>query len=340
MNTVYRVSQRLLPSLYPLSLLVQLISRHASGRLQVTRERESWLIYLEQGRLAYASSSAAPFDRLDRHLARLGLQSCGLTHAAQVQVRLLFDAHTGSSATNCADFQAIQWLVEQRYLSRAQATRLIEDLAKEVIETFLVITVGSYEMREKRSLDDFPSLCRLDLRPIVEQCHAKLRRHQLRQPALVAVPRLAGRQTAQLVHQPAAQLTNIRSRLPAETLRQGYTIACIDDNQSILQTINAFLSNTTFAVLLINDPIKALMQIVRSEPDLILLDINMPNLGGYELCTLFRRHPRFKQTPIVMVTGNTGFVDRVKAKLAGASGYLTKPFTQAELLKIVFKYLP
>jgi two-component system, chemotaxis family, response regulator PixG len=82
------------------------------------------------------------------------------------------------------------------------------------------------------------------------------------------------------------------------------------------------------------------MQIVRSKPDLLLLDIGMPNLDGYELCALLRRHPRFKHIPIVMVTGNTGFFDRAKAKLAGASGYLTKPFSQAELLKIVFKHLP
>jgi twitching motility two-component system response regulator PilG len=65
----------------------------------------------------------------------------------------------------------------------------------------------------------------------------------------------------------------------------------------------------------------------------------MPNLDGYELCSLLRRHPSFKNTPIIMVTGNTGFIDRAKAKLVGASGYLTKPFTQPELLKMVFKHL-
>jgi twitching motility two-component system response regulator PilG len=90
---------------------------------------------------------------------------------------------------------------------------------------------------------------------------------------------------------------------------------------------------------MINDPVKALMQIVRSKPDLILLDVTMPNLDGYELCSLLRRHPSFKNTPVVMVTGNTGFIDRAKARLVGASSYLTKPFTQSELLKTVFKHL-
>jgi twitching motility two-component system response regulator PilG len=90
---------------------------------------------------------------------------------------------------------------------------------------------------------------------------------------------------------------------------------------------------------MINDPVKALMQIMRTKPDLILLDVGMPNLDGYELCSLLRRHPSFKQTPIIMVTGHTGFLDRAKAKLVGASGYLTKPFTQSELVNTVFKFL-
>ena len=81
------------------------------------------------------------------------------------------------------------------------------------------------------------------------------------------------------------------------------------------------------------------MQIIRSKPDLILLDVTMPNLDGYELCALLRRHPDFKNTPIVMVTGNTGLIDRARAKLVRASGYLTKPFEQSDLLKMVFQHL-
>jgi twitching motility two-component system response regulator PilG len=107
----------------------------------------------------------------------------------------------------------------------------------------------------------------------------------------------------------------------------------------VLQAIQSFLDDTSFAVVAINDPVKALMQVIRSKPDLILLDVTMPNLDGYELCSLLRKHPTFRHTPIVMVTGNTGFIDRAKAKLVGASGYITKPFTQSDLIKVVFKHL-
>lgn len=89
----------------------------------------------------------------------------------------------------------------------------------------------------------------------------------------------------------------------------------------------------------INDPVKAVLSIIRHKPDLILLDLNMLGIDGYELCRIIRNNSIFQNTPIIFVTGNKGIVDKVKAKLVGASGYLTKPFTRAELLKIVFMHL-
>ena len=107
----------------------------------------------------------------------------------------------------------------------------------------------------------------------------------------------------------------------------------------MLSAIETFLDDKAFRVIRIENPVSALMTIIRNKPDLVLLDVTMPSLDGYELCSLLRRHPAFKHTPIIMVTGNRGFIDRAKAKLVGASGYLTKPFTQPDLLKIIFKHL-
>ncbi len=87
------------------------------------------------------------------------------------------------------------------------------------------------------------------------------------------------------------------------------------------------------------DPLKAVMSIIRHKPDLILLDLNMAGIDGYELCQVIRNNSMFKHTPIIFVTGYKGIVDKVKARLVGASGYLTKPFSRAELLKIVFMHL-
>ena len=129
-------------------------------------------------------------------------------------------------------------------------------------------------------------------------------------------------------------------RIPKHTaVEKTWKIACVDDSQAILRKVERFLDNDAFSVVLIQDPVKALVQILKIQPDLILLDIGMPNLDGYKLCSLLRNHPLFRMTPIVMVTGKDGFIDRAKARLAGATDYITKPFTQSELLKIAFRYL-
>lgn len=138
----------------------------------------------------------------------------------------------------------------------------------------------------------------------------------------------------------ATETTPRRGGVPAAPgTKNTYKIVCVDDSPTILKEISHFLDDESFSVFTIKDSIKALMQIVRLKPDLVLLDVNMAGIDGYELCRLLRNHSLFKKTPIVMVTGNTGIIDRVKAKFVGASGYLTKPFTQSDLLKMVFRHL-
>ncbi|NET73389.1 MAG: response regulator, partial [Sphaerospermopsis sp. SIO1G2] len=117
------------------------------------------------------------------------------------------------------------------------------------------------------------------------------------------------------------------------------TSYCIDDSQAVLNSLQYFLDESIFSVLTINDPVKALLQIIRSKPDVILLDVEMPNLDGYELCSLLRKHSGFQNTPIIMVTSRKGFVDKAKAKIVRSSGYLTKPFTRTELLKMISKHI-
>lgn len=125
----------------------------------------------------------------------------------------------------------------------------------------------------------------------------------------------------------------------SEIGQKSYTIACVDDSPAILNTINRYLQDQNVSVVMISDPVKALIQIMRAKPDLILLDVGMPWVDGYELCRLIRKNSQFKKIPVVMVTGNTGLIDRAKAKVAGATDYLTKPFTQADLQKMVFRHL-
>lgn len=355
MNTVSMASYRSSQRLNPLSLLAQLSSRQANGCLQVSSGNAAWSIYLEHGKLFYASDSVNPFERLDRHLRRLSRQIPTLVSAVRVQVRLIFESELENQSNQTPDYQAICWLVNQQYLNSLQAATLIEELAEEVLVSLLAVKEGSYQLIEQNQLEEISKFCRLDLRTLVERCHEQLRRQPPSEPAS-GIPAQSANSASQNsasssveikqnvtrtvnTAAPTGNVNNSGGNSGKSLTKSTYTIACIDDSPTVLNAINSFLDDKSFSVVMINDPVRALMQVVRIKPDLILLDVEMPNLDGYELCSLLRKHSLFKTTPIIMVTGNTGFLDRAKAKLVRASGYLTKPFNQSELLKMVFKHL-
>lgn len=357
MNTASLTGFSASQKLHPLSLLAQVTSRKTTGCLRVSNGETFWSIYLDQGELIYATNSVDPFERLDRHLRQLSRQIPTIVSAIRVQVRLLFENAQENQLRFSSDYHAICWLVEQNHLTLEQAANLVEEIAKEVIDSFLLLTEGGYGILEKDRFDEWIKICQLDLRLLVDHCQNQPRRYRVpgntpaspgkpSEPAPKNEPRspqtlqsLANRSKPNSAN-PTSQIADSKAKSsPAKLLKEKYTIVCIDDSPTVLQTIKSFLDDISFSVVVINNPVRALMQVVRSKPDLILLDVGMPNLDGYELCSLLRKNQAFKTTPIIMVTGNTGFIDRAKARLAGASGYLTKPFTQPDLLKIVFKHL-
>jgi twitching motility two-component system response regulator PilG len=116
-------------------------------------------------------------------------------------------------------------------------------------------------------------------------------------------------------------------------------IVCVDDGATIRQTVEQILDQHGYEATSIGNPLKALGLLFQLQPDLILCDILMPELEGYELCAMLRHSSAFRQTPIVMLTGKDGFIDRVRARMVGATDYLTKPFGASELLALVEKYV-
>ncbi|MEM6836778.1 MAG: response regulator [Cyanobacteria bacterium P01_C01_bin.120] len=116
-------------------------------------------------------------------------------------------------------------------------------------------------------------------------------------------------------------------------------IVCVDDGVTIRQAIEQILDEHGYEATSIGNPLRALSLLFQLQPDLILCDIAMPELEGYQLCAMLRQSTIFRQTPIIMLTGKDGFIDRVKARMAGATDYLTKPFGAHELLTLVEKYV-
>jgi chemotaxis family two-component system response regulator PixG len=337
-------SYRLFNKLHPLSLLAQLSTRKATGCLSVFTDAVSWSIYLEGGKLTYATYSDKVFERLEIHLQRLNQQIPTFNRSTYEKMGLMSQANIENKLIANADYHAICWIVEQGYINSAQAGVLIQELAKEVLELFLCLKEGNYQFNPDNYLNNLPKFCHLDLQLMVEHCQKQLSHRQNIKPIVSSVNSLetlinGGKKPGEnLLKTPSYEQKSNKNR-QSNSQKKLYTIACIDDSQTVLNSIQHFLDEQRFSVIMINDPIKALMQIMRSKPDIILLDVEMPHLDGYELCSLLRRHSNFKNTPIIMVTGRTGFIDKAKAKIVRSSGYLTKPFTKEDLLKMVLKHI-
>ncbi len=124
--------------------------------------------------------------------------------------------------------------------------------------------------------------------------------------------------------------------LPEKSIPSGEPlVACIDDSKTIQYAVKTILQSVGYQVVSIMKPTEELKILLVRKPILIFMDVNMPDISGYKLCEKLKRFPQTKDIPIVMLTGNTGTLDRVRAKLKGANQYITKPFTSQQLINAV-----
>lgn len=116
-------------------------------------------------------------------------------------------------------------------------------------------------------------------------------------------------------------------------------VVCIDDSPTVCKAVELMLDRNGYDISTIENPLTALSLVFQLKPDLILCDIAMPELDGYEICAMLRQSTTFRQTPIIMLTGKDGFIDRVRARMVGSTDYLTKPFGEHEILMLLEKYI-
>lgn len=112
-------------------------------------------------------------------------------------------------------------------------------------------------------------------------------------------------------------------------------ILAVEDSITVLNTLVQLLEREGHEVSTAKDGLSAFAALQMSVPDLILLDIGLPGIGGIELCVAIRQTPRYSATPIIMVTGSHKQVDQRLAQHFGASAYVTKPYVEAELLAAI-----
>lgn len=119
------------------------------------------------------------------------------------------------------------------------------------------------------------------------------------------------------------------------------TIFLVDDSATIRMSMEANIKQAGFNVQSAEDGVKALAKLKSGfKPDLIITDINMPNMGGIEFITNVRLLSGFKFLPIITLTTESGQNRKDEGKKAGATGWLVKPVSGAELIKIIKQLLP
>ncbi len=120
---------------------------------------------------------------------------------------------------------------------------------------------------------------------------------------------------------------------------QSPLIACVDDSPMVCQTMEKILTEAGYKFLAVNDALRAIAILLSRKPDVLFLDLVMPNANGYEICSHLRKLPAFRETPILILTGNDGIVDRVRAKMSGSTDFLSKPVKAESVLAAIRKHL-
>ena len=109
-------------------------------------------------------------------------------------------------------------------------------------------------------------------------------------------------------------------------------ILIVDDEPSIVVPVQFLMQQQGYTVLVAEDGHDALDMIYKYEPDLVLLDIMLPGIDGYEVCEIVRLNPKLRNVKIIFLTAKGREVEIAKGLALGADAYITKPFSNAELV--------
>lgn len=398
--------------------ILEQVAPNSSGCLAIVQGKISWYIYVQNGRLVYATNSLEPFERLDRQLRQLKQDYPHLRRDLRREAFAHFASELQNSFSVSPEYRAILWLVEQNHCDRDGVKRLIQRMITEVLEDLLLLPYGHYSTiwtplpkqqlfcqleiestlktlrsrhlqwqrlsptitslyqrpyiadetlaRQVLGVDDAARLGRLLLSLTFRQLAVLTRRDPLAL-ARHLVPLISdgvvglGAPVAPFNRLPQIQPLPDKADLPTvpelpnrsdsdpefpglipnfgSNEQHHWKILCVDDSPTILNEIHRLLKDHDCEVILVNDSKKALVNVIAHKPNLVLLDITMPDINGYQVCAMIRRIPDLKDMPIIMVSANSNLIDRAKAKMSGASGYMSKPFNQKELVTIVFRHL-
>jgi twitching motility two-component system response regulator PilG len=119
----------------------------------------------------------------------------------------------------------------------------------------------------------------------------------------------------------------------------GKKILVVEDQESLLKLESILLTSRGFEVRGVSDGQAALAALEDEIPDLMLLDIMLPDMDGFEICRMVKEKDRTRKIPVIMVTARKSSMDVQLSKEVGADAYITKPFKSAMLIETIQKFL-
>jgi twitching motility two-component system response regulator PilG len=120
-------------------------------------------------------------------------------------------------------------------------------------------------------------------------------------------------------------------------------ILVIDDSKTTRKILEVCLDREGYSVVSYGDPLEALRALSvpnATIPVIAFIDIGLPGMNGYQVIQYLKARPQFQQMILIALSGRDGLLDRLKARLAGAKEYVTKPFKTQEIVALVQKYAP
>ena len=122
----------------------------------------------------------------------------------------------------------------------------------------------------------------------------------------------------------------------------GKLVMVIDDSTTVRKIIETCLGREGFEVQGFSDGVEAIRWLTQPEtriPDLVILDVGLPKMDGYEVARRLKTKPQFSNTIIIMLSRRDGMIDKLKGRLVGAKDYLTKPFKTQDIIAVIEAHL-
>ncbi len=116
-------------------------------------------------------------------------------------------------------------------------------------------------------------------------------------------------------------------------------ILIVDDEPDVIELVSSRLEANHYTVVTASDGEEGLHQIQADPPDLVILDIGMPVVNGYEVCSRIKRHEDYQHIPVIMLTAGMRYAHRKQSEHCGADGFISKPYCSERLLDEVRRFI-